>query len=54
MCQQAFDAVKATGDKNTIPARCNRRRGTWDVRGILKPGKLSIIEKKLKLITSRS
>lgn len=40
--------VKTTNDVNKNSIRAHLRIGTWNVNGILRPGKLSIIEKEME------
>ncbi|CAH2107939.1 unnamed protein product [Euphydryas editha] len=50
--RQASEERFATGDMytrlNNISIRAEHRIGTWNVRGLLKPGKLSIVEKEME------
>ncbi|PZC82714.1 hypothetical protein B5X24_HaOG209812 [Helicoverpa armigera] len=47
VCHQATEAVDATEDNKKPSMRIKQRMGTWNVRGLLKPGKLAIVEKEM-------
>ncbi|XP_028034121.1 uncharacterized protein LOC114245976 [Bombyx mandarina] len=45
---QATESVHATEDNKKPSIRHKHKIGTWNVRGILKPGKLEVIEKEMR------
>lgn len=47
VCHQAKEAVNATEDNKRPAMRSKHRIGTWNVRGLLKPGKLEIVEREM-------